>query len=712
MRKKSVISILLAVSMTFTAGCGNLFASGTVDETMEREAVELIKSTVAMPDVVVEAATYRDIYVTDIYNGSVYPTVKEYAFVSPQTLKTFNKNLGDEVVPGDVLVYADDEKLLEQIESYQERVDNLKEEYQEFVEDTNETIEEAKDWMEYYADILEGMEENKPTDTTAADYAKRLAAWETENTKWQANYNIQDFNMMVAEEEMRQRTELYQLDYAHYNGKLQELLAQHKETKIVADVAGTVVSVGGIGYKAKDVPVIAVSCEGEKYIKAGYIYRVDVVYNSVDIYAFANGKRYEVTYVDDGIENISTFIVQDEKNELEAGTFANIVLVKKTSRDNVLTVASSAIYGTQTERYVYKMVNNKAVKAVVKCGSTDGVYTEILEGLEEGDLVQMAKALTEQPVNTTNLAITEKVVTNFARTAEMKHMEAEDLKNTLTGVEVYFQEYLVEKDTFVTEGTPMVRVRVEGDPYVVTELEMEIKRDKERLEDEIAARPEDMDEDRAEAFDESIAAKKEKIAEKEERLAELQIAYSTTTLNAPVDGYVSELQWFSGETLLAENQNLGTILCLGKMYLYVEDTYNMVQYGQNVTVDYGAWSMVETKVVNLGNYGLSAGLRNATYDYLGFYDDKTMLAFQEEYYQRYAQGRRQMIRVAAEIVLMQNVLTVPEAAVTNKDGATYVSVVQEDGSIVLKSFVGTRYNDRGDYWVIDGLTEGTTICWE
>lgn len=60
---------------------------------------------------------------------------------------------------------------------------------------------------------------------------------------------------------------------------------------------------------------------------------------------------------------------------------------------------------------------------------------------------------------------------------------------------------------------------------------------------------------------------------------------------------------------------------------------------------------------------------------------------------------------------MDNVVLVPKAAVTVKDEHTYVKVFEEDGSVISVSFLAGGSN--GDYyWVIEGLTEGMTICLE
>ena len=60
---------------------------------------------------------------------------------------------------------------------------------------------------------------------------------------------------------------------------------------------------------------------------------------------------------------------------------------------------------------------------------------------------------------------------------------------------------------------------------------------------------------------------------------------------------------------------------------------------------------------------------------------------------------------------MDNVVLVPKKAVIAYGGATYVRQKLEDGSIIYQSFVAGGSDDK-NYWVAQGLTEGTEICIE
>ena len=52
-----------------------------------------------------------------------------------------------------------------------------------------------------------------------------------------------------------------------------------------------------------------------------------------------------------------------------------------------------------------------------------------------------------------------------------------------------------------------------------------------------------------------------------------------------------------------------------------------------------------------------------------------------------------------------------KAAVILKDKSTYVNVLKEDGSVEQVGFIPGG-SDTNNYWIVDGLTEGMTVCWE
>ena len=80
-------------------------------------------------------------------------------------------------------------------------------------------------------------------------------------------------------------------------------------------------------------------------------------------------------------------------------------------------------------------------------------------------------------------------------------------------------------------------------------------------------------------------------------------------------------------------------------------------------------------------------------------------------------NKQTSLEVDGKVKVMNDVLLLPEKAISMVNGSFgYVNVLKEDGSILPTSVVvGGKYlnEDREySYCVIDGLTEGMTICWE
>lgn len=83
-----------------------------------------------------------------------------------------------------------------------------------------------------------------------------------------------------------------------------------------------------------------------------------------------------------------TIAVTGDVEDVYPGTSVTAAITVK-QRENVLTVNSAAIQSEDDKAYVDKIVDGKAVKTEVKIGEVYGATTEITEGLEDGDSVEM-----------------------------------------------------------------------------------------------------------------------------------------------------------------------------------------------------------------------------------------------------------------------------------------------------------------------------------
>ncbi len=79
--------------------------------------------------------------------------------------------------------------------------------------------------------------------------------------------------------------------------------------------------------------------------------------------------------------------VPNSDSKLKVGMFADITLVTDESAENTLSVPSESILQEDDVYYVYVVSGDTAEKRVIETGVTDGIYTQVLSGVEIGEQV-------------------------------------------------------------------------------------------------------------------------------------------------------------------------------------------------------------------------------------------------------------------------------------------------------------------------------------
>lgn len=96
--------------------------------------------------------------------------------------------------------------------------------------------------------------------------------------------------------------------------------------------------------------------------------------------------------------------VPNVDNKLNVGMIADVTLVTDLSAENVVSVLSESIIQEGEEYFVYVVKDNKAEKRKVTLGVTDGTYTQITEGVSEGEaVVNSGKEYLSETNNTVNI---------------------------------------------------------------------------------------------------------------------------------------------------------------------------------------------------------------------------------------------------------------------------------------------------------------------
>ncbi|WP_256206815.1 efflux RND transporter periplasmic adaptor subunit [Nocardioides luteus] len=149
--------------------------------------------------------------------------------------------------------------------------------------------------------------------------------------------------------------------------------------------AGTVSIVSAGSYVVE----ATVSADDAASLKKGL--QATVTVNGVDEKVFGTvatvGKVAETSSSGAAVFPVS-ITVTGKRDDLYPGTSATAEITVK-QREDVLTVASAAITTDGDQAYVQKVVDGETVKTEVTIGEVYGATTEITEGLDEGDTVEI-----------------------------------------------------------------------------------------------------------------------------------------------------------------------------------------------------------------------------------------------------------------------------------------------------------------------------------
>ena len=690
----------LAVILTLMSG--TMTACGQETESPEASSsIELIEPLSA--SVSTEIADYRNIYVYDVLEGSIYPETIEYSFEEDVSFGEYMVFPGETVQKGTVLARADLSARNKQIRSLTETIDNL-------------NVTHAENLALYQAKIKTLEETNSQLDPSV-DYGRIMI---------QENL----FSLEHLQSQMEGENRLYELDLDYYQSQLEKLQSKNAEDTLKSKGDGVVVSIGETLEQGTPVssgnPVIAVATEGACYFRC-YYQPEKTMAKYQEMYVVVNGIHYEAEYlpyeadeynrlVAKGETVYSIFRLSDPDGTLETGDIGYAVLLTG-RRDNTLSVPKEAIHRDEGGNYVNTLENGQVVKAYVETGLTDGIYTEIVSGLEQGTTVQ----LTEYRTYSEETAVLERgdFGDGYTGTGSFVYPDTELVSNDLEYGSVTMTELLVEKYQMVQKGDIIARIQVEEDPVALAEQELKLQRLREKLEN-VEDQLEQLD--IIEVYDEyrnqrtslnnTLGSLQRQIASAEEVLSRMQSDYATGTLRAPISGMVTRVTERKEGALLSSGEVLAAIASPDTVYLSVANAKRNLQYGHELTVTYtdenDQEQQVRGQVVTLTPEGLSRSLQVDSV-YVKLEGDAAAVMAPVEAKQLSPYLSKVSYEVKSRDNVIENVVIVPLKAVTMTEDQTYVTVVNEDGTRTMRSFIAGGVSTAG-YWVIEGLEEGMTVC--
>ena len=682
------------------------------------EVVLLDPVSVAVSSTVAE---YRDMYDYMILSAVCCPALSECVTEVGMTFLAYEKTPGEEVEEGEVLISGDSGDLDKQIEAQAKRITEMEEDRVDEEEQQKEAVDKAeKEYLES-VELLDLVRTQEPGENDPSPH-----------DKWQAKYNSYhtaseraSLALQRAELNAKQSAELYELDHSRAIQVLDELNRQKNGKMLTAGRSGVVVALGFVNrynygadfYYAGDwigenTVSMALGDTSVKQLRCDYISSSEVN-KAEDVYALINGKRYEVQYESMSPEEherldekngkvYSSFSILEGADEIGFGTFATIVMEKE-HKANVLAVPKSTIIHEGGEDYVYLFEGDSFVEHTVVCGISDGQYTEILSGLNAGDVIKAEF----KPGGGASEAVLAKgrVFSDFSASGFLFYPSAKRVINPVENGTVYLDEICVSRYEQVQAGQVIARVHVVTDGVDIARTQREIQ----RLNEQIAFWIEDGEEDNKYL----IKNARRQLEDKQESLNKMQSDAALSEITAEYDGIITEITDKKAGELLDPNFVIGRLADAQSCFVMVEDENGKLSYGTTVTVTYkddaGQEKTVESTVATVNPLMLDKSLQS------GYAVVKLPLEVASEIAgsSQNTQGWWSISRVGvkAELRVVNDVLLVPKRAVKDVSGTTYVTVIEDNGARRTQAFVPGG-SDSENYWVITGLSEGMRICWE
>lgn len=716
-RKRLISTGLICVLLSLSLGaCGQEIIQDAP------EAVELLDP--AGVPLNYEEAAYRNLYNAKTYSAVVCPYAEEYSVDVWGNFAGYAALPGDIVKKNDTILRTNTESIEEQIKNKKESIEKMQSDHLEKINDLNEQLVDPKGTMEYYQEILAEWQKKKPAErlqdnTVNPEYTR----WETENNRCEAIYRSALVKVQRLETQIEQATANYELDLKYQNLLLSRLHEDRNEKSLLSGMNGVVANVSimniGDGINS-DVPKVAVADTTQKVLKAEFISKADIG-RAQDVYALIDGVRYEVDYKvmdaeeykrlkEENDKVYTTFYFKDAVPDIDFGSFASIVVVQK-SLKNVLTIPQDAVSWANSQASVYVLKDGSSVSTSVKLGMKDGVYAEVLSGVEEGDKIITDKAMVHAE-KTTKLTVGN-ISNTYTESGVLAYPTEEWILNPIKHGTTYFVSMNVVVNQQVSKGDVIAEIRVVPDEIALTRSETKLQRERERLEE--YKKQNDLEK---KYVQKTIAAKEETIKDLEKDIAEMKADFATKAIKAPYDGIVTNIRWWNFKEGDLLQQGAG-IVCMAKQdsnFIKVEDKNGLLNFGNDVEISYeianGKSVTATGKVVTLNQTTISKEL------YLNQSSGLALIRIPAENIGDMANSENKdgwwspkRFKLKATTRSMKNVVLVPKKAVYTNGTATYVKLVREDGMVLYQSFVAGG-SDSSYYWVAEGLTEGMEVCIE
>lgn len=522
---------------------------------------------------VTETVARRTIYDYEVLDGGVFPVITEYSAATGMKAADIGYFPGQNVFAGNVLFSGDMKDYYDQQRSIQDSLDELIISYAESRRVNEIKLRELGYWIDY--------RDNGSENSTYMQVIIQKALFEKEMLE----YTINDNDM------------IYNLDVAHYNYLLTSLAAKQADRLVTSHMNGTMVAVSNVspGALVSEGTNVAAVTDGHSLNILAEYRSTREIENAVEYYAIIDGKRYELTYVPysatelsalkaSGTEVYSVFRFADPEGTVKVGQKVNIVVIKD-KKENLLSVSNSAIHRDDGGFYVSLASGDKAY---VTKGMTDGVFTEILSGVNEGDVL-LLDSYNEAPENVATLTRGDFYI-KYEGTGYLYYPDITNITNNVKYGTVTLTLKNVTQGQRVKKGDVIAYVSVSENNVLLEELTLKLtrlgdRRDKaqEAVDDPLT---EYLDKDVQEKMKNAVSSYDRQIQSISEQILEIQEAYNVTAFYAPCDGVVGYITDLSDGAVLKANELIATVASDSSEYLYATNESKILLYGMELTGEY------------------------------------------------------------------------------------------------------------------------------
>ncbi len=699
-----------ALAATSLAGCAS-DDDGRNDDIVLLDPVSVSVSS--------EVVSRRDIYNAKVVSAIVCPKVTEGSFERSINFSSYVKMPGEFVEAGAPVITGDTKSIDKQIKELTKSIKRMEINFNETVSDLRKEEEEKKAASEFDAEHIKDLEEQEP-EKTDPNYKE-----------WKETYDYRDLlyrNSVMAYEwaklNRRETEEQYSLEHSYQLSRLNDLNRQKNELMLLSDTSGEVVALGYWNYNNyiryyepgdyinKNTVGVAVGDTSIKELRCDFVSQGDVN-KAQDIYAIVNGKRYEVQYQSMSTEEYKkllekndvvygTFTIDDPFGEVNFGDYAVIVMINE-EKKGVLCVPNSAVGTANGESYVYVAEGESYKERTIRTGASDGAYTEVLSGVDEGEVVK-ADFHVKNGARTTTLQ-KGSISNRFTSSGYLYYPSPKRVENPIEYGVTYIDEICVKRYQEVTEGQVIARVHVVPDQIEIDRNDRQLLRLNQRLA-ELVEKGEE--ENKAQIRD-----LREQIADVSAVVTDMRNDAKVTEIVAFSSGIITDVLDAEAGDLLKSGDAVARLSDESSSFIVVQDEDKKLSMGNKVNVTYtgpdGNKAVVEGEVVTANAMTLSRDLQ-ADFALVRL-PAEVVAAISGTNQDSSGWWNITWLEVEATLRSMDNVILIPKSAVYEVKGSTYVTVRDENGALRMVSFIAGG-SDLENYWVAEGLEEGMTICWE